>query len=255
MMARYYSQGYGRFLSPDPGYDYDQLDPMSWNLYSYVRENPVNYADENGAWRYPKNNKHLAFIVNLAKAMLNGFKDGNDMYAGCFNYFKFFGKVKEIDKDSEYYYKNFSRDGQGPEIYFIPITNSEGNVDPGIYGETPKYKGNDVVKLNFAFFKEALAWAGNNKNKKLAVYIFMASTLLHETAHWVNFSPDGKDSIPGHEGQRVEFQSINLPGYSSFYAWYSENKAILNSNLSLKQKLILLQKRTRKKKEKKKENE
>jgi len=48
MLARYYSQGYGRFLSPDPGYDYDQLDPMSWNLYSYVRGNPVAYADPSG---------------------------------------------------------------------------------------------------------------------------------------------------------------------------------------------------------------
>ncbi len=48
MLARYYSQGYGRFLSPDPGYDYDQLDPMSWNLYSYVRGNPVNRIDPDG---------------------------------------------------------------------------------------------------------------------------------------------------------------------------------------------------------------
>ena len=39
ILARYYSQGYGRFLSPDPGYDYDQLDPMSWNQCRiYVRE-------------------------------------------------------------------------------------------------------------------------------------------------------------------------------------------------------------------------
>ena len=48
MLARYYSQGYGRFLSPDPGYDYDQLDPMSWNLYSYVRGNPVKNVDPTG---------------------------------------------------------------------------------------------------------------------------------------------------------------------------------------------------------------
>ena len=48
MLARYYSQGYGRFLSPDPGYDYDQLDPMSWNLYSYVRGNPIKSLDPTG---------------------------------------------------------------------------------------------------------------------------------------------------------------------------------------------------------------
>ncbi len=48
MLARYYSQGYGRFLSPDPGYDYDQLDPMSWNLYAYVRGNPIKSLDPTG---------------------------------------------------------------------------------------------------------------------------------------------------------------------------------------------------------------
>ncbi|BBB33443.1 hypothetical protein TTHT_2000 [Thermotomaculum hydrothermale] len=48
MLARYYSSQTGRFLSPDPGYDYDQLDPMSWNLYAYVRGNPMNFDDPSG---------------------------------------------------------------------------------------------------------------------------------------------------------------------------------------------------------------
>ncbi|BBB33446.1 hypothetical protein TTHT_2004 [Thermotomaculum hydrothermale] len=48
MLARYYSSQTGRFLSPDPGYDYDQLDPMSWNLYAYVRGNPINHFDPTG---------------------------------------------------------------------------------------------------------------------------------------------------------------------------------------------------------------
>ena len=101
-----------------------------------------------------------------------------------------------------------------------------------------------------------MQWAGKDKNKRLAVYIFTASTLLHETAHWVNFSPDGKDSIEGHEGYKVNWQTINSAFKQSFEAWYNENKSILNSNLSLKQKLILLQKRAlAKKKKKEEENE
>ena len=64
MLARYYSQGYGRFLSPDPGYDYDQLDPMSWNLYAYVRGNPVNFIDKNGKEIYLKDgNKVVKFVI------------------------------------------------------------------------------------------------------------------------------------------------------------------------------------------------
>jgi len=48
MLARYYTAGSGRFLQVDPGYDYKMGDPMSWNLYSYVRENPVMGTDPNG---------------------------------------------------------------------------------------------------------------------------------------------------------------------------------------------------------------
>jgi len=37
-----------RFLQVDPGYDYDQMDPMSWNLYGYVRGNPIRFIDLSG---------------------------------------------------------------------------------------------------------------------------------------------------------------------------------------------------------------
>jgi len=48
MMARYYSAGMGRFLQVDPGLDYDTFDPRSWNLYAYVRGNPIQYVDRFG---------------------------------------------------------------------------------------------------------------------------------------------------------------------------------------------------------------
>ena len=92
MLARYYSQGYGRFLSPDPGYDYDQLDPMSWNLYSYVRGNPVSKIDPLGleltdaekekleklykAKAYKKLDKEIRKIIKDRIKQYN--RDGND---------------------------------------------------------------------------------------------------------------------------------------------------------------------------------
>jgi len=48
MLARYYTAGSGRFLQVDPGYDYDPMDPMSFNLYGYVRGNPVMGTDPTG---------------------------------------------------------------------------------------------------------------------------------------------------------------------------------------------------------------
>ncbi len=47
--ARYFSGAMGRFLSADlPLYDQDAADPLSWNLFSYVRNNPVRYIDPTG---------------------------------------------------------------------------------------------------------------------------------------------------------------------------------------------------------------
>jgi RHS repeat-associated protein len=47
--ARYDSSQYGRFMSPDPGnYGADLTNPQSWNMYSYVLNNPLNLVDPDG---------------------------------------------------------------------------------------------------------------------------------------------------------------------------------------------------------------
>jgi len=53
MHARYYNPNVARFLSVDPGRDVDPTVPQSWNMYSYVRNNPTNLVDPDGrmAWR------------------------------------------------------------------------------------------------------------------------------------------------------------------------------------------------------------
>ena len=48
MHARYYTPGGGRFLSVDPGKDWDPAKPQSWNMYAYVRNNPINSTDPTG---------------------------------------------------------------------------------------------------------------------------------------------------------------------------------------------------------------
>jgi RHS repeat-associated protein len=50
MQARYYSSGQGRFTSVDiPLADQWESDPQSWNLYTYVRNNPLNLIDPLGS--------------------------------------------------------------------------------------------------------------------------------------------------------------------------------------------------------------
>lgn len=47
--ARYFSGAMGRFTSPDrPFVDQVTGDPQSWNLYSYVRNNPLRHRDPTG---------------------------------------------------------------------------------------------------------------------------------------------------------------------------------------------------------------
>jgi RHS repeat-associated protein len=48
MHARYYSMFQGKFLSVDPGRDFDTKNPQSWNLYAYVRNNPISKVDPDG---------------------------------------------------------------------------------------------------------------------------------------------------------------------------------------------------------------
>jgi RHS repeat-associated protein len=48
MHARYYFPNNAKFLSVDPGKDIDPADPQSWNLYAYVRNNPVRDTDPDG---------------------------------------------------------------------------------------------------------------------------------------------------------------------------------------------------------------
>jgi RHS repeat-associated protein len=53
MHFRYYGPNLGRFMRPDDGSDQNAADPQSWNLYTYVNNNPLTYVDANGKWKKP----------------------------------------------------------------------------------------------------------------------------------------------------------------------------------------------------------
>jgi RHS repeat-associated protein len=56
--ARYYASTQGRFTSPDqPFVDQYGSNPQSWNLYSYVRNNPLRLVDPTGHFAQDQNGK------------------------------------------------------------------------------------------------------------------------------------------------------------------------------------------------------
>ena len=77
MHARYYNPNVARFLSVDPGRDVDPTTPQSWNMYAYVRNNPVNQTDPDGRainllWDIPDLAIGAASIGNLWVKVLSG---------------------------------------------------------------------------------------------------------------------------------------------------------------------------------------
>ncbi len=48
MQARFYHPGFGRFTAPDPARDQHFDNTQSWNIYSYVRNNPIMSTDPTG---------------------------------------------------------------------------------------------------------------------------------------------------------------------------------------------------------------
>ncbi len=62
MHARFYGSSIGRFLRPDP-INGNPANPQSWNLYSYVRNNPVNATDPTGL--FAMSSATLAYVMNM----------------------------------------------------------------------------------------------------------------------------------------------------------------------------------------------
>jgi RHS repeat-associated protein len=58
MHARFYAPYMGRFLSVDPGRDWDPKQPQSWNMYAYSRNDPVLRVDPDGRSSLVFNRKH-----------------------------------------------------------------------------------------------------------------------------------------------------------------------------------------------------
>ena len=70
--ARYFSAAQGRFTSPDaPFADQSPADPQSWNMYAYVRNNPLRYTDPDGRDCQNGVSACIDYFIGGAKALIN----------------------------------------------------------------------------------------------------------------------------------------------------------------------------------------
>jgi hypothetical protein len=79
----------GRFNSPDPSpAGVTITDPQSWNLYSYVRNRPTHFVDENGNWPTFPHNYH----GDIVHAALDGYLSAGEIA-------RLVREQREMDKD------------------------------------------------------------------------------------------------------------------------------------------------------------
>jgi RHS repeat-associated protein len=93
--ARYNSSATGRFMSPDPKFLMKQklVDPQQWNMYSYVRNNPLRFTDPTGEYVCKDSAKCDSANDKAFQAQLNAIKGARDTYKSDSKEYKRLDKI------------------------------------------------------------------------------------------------------------------------------------------------------------------
>jgi RHS repeat-associated protein len=121
---RYYGSSLGRFTSADDGTDQDADNPQSWNLYSYVRNNPVKYTDPDG---------HDCIYIDNDSGKMTGFNRGDcdnstEEKANSGVYVN--GTVNSIELNSQDQVTGYSGTGEGFGVFTMGVIQPPGATPP-----------------------------------------------------------------------------------------------------------------------------
>ena len=127
MQARVYAPMYGRFLSPDPARDQHFEETQSWNIYSYVQNNPTMKIDPTGMV-----GEELPMFINaltwLYSKPSSSAQAGTKGYPGAETNLKRAEALVRADRPVG--------DGECPQ-FVKAATGNEGNSTKGWYGTEP----------------------------------------------------------------------------------------------------------------------
>jgi RHS repeat-associated protein len=123
--ARYDASSLGRFMSPDPVHILKQklVDPQQWNMYAYVRNNPLRFVDPTGKWVELVGNDEERKKALEALQKATGDKNGKYLY-------------DNEDKKTGKHYVGIYTNGQDGKSAAFEKTNAAANKLGGIIQDT-----------------------------------------------------------------------------------------------------------------------
>ena len=204
--ARYFNSGFGRFSSPDNFVnDTHVSDPQSWNLYVYVRNNPLTLTDPSGEKIYAG---HITDTNDRDEYL----RRANYTY-GCSSCVTIdkegyvqvdtTGLSKEVIKATEFL-TNAINSTDLSQLFDVRITNNDSEVafgDSGRGGNAPVKKADGTVqntsaiRIRLDFADDSQVTGGSEADKAS----FLNLVFAHEVSH---FAPSYKTdpTTPGARG-------------------------------------------------------
>ena len=180
-LARYDSSSMGRFISPDDVFsDTTVSDPQSWNLYAFIRNNPMRFTDPTG---------EMVYVGGLSQSDLDALLQRIDATYGCAACASVDGSgYLEVDteglSDQIRAATQYLTDAIRSQSYFAKVQ-TDGNRDVA-FGETHpgatdvmwhgRRTNADLILLDFGDDK----WVGGDKD---AAKAFLDTVFAHEVAH------------------------------------------------------------------------
>jgi len=219
MQARLQDPREGKFNVPDPGHDYDQMDPMSFNLYSYVRCNPIKYLDPKGTkidYSRIKNKRERALVKKIVERLKKkGPKDIKKML-----------KKLESSKNT-HYIQLIVQDPEAPSV-----ESHDGDYNGTINDEDNQKLLSGKSVGSITYIEERRLFQFDEKEEESGYSQTFESVLVHELRHGfdkdmgISTSPQSKNYVHTYyielEAVKMENKMLKYQGFSQEregYGW------------------------------------